>query len=238
MSSEVDPKNLAELTSMLRHYDPAVREQAAQSLAHFGERARSAVPTLIELLADSERGVRASAGRALCKIRVDDKSVPALIEGLQSSDRDMRFWSARALATAATSPIPALPALLESLREEDDGVIRDSIRWALKAIGPASVGPLADMLRSEQPQLRVQAAGALAGGCPHVPVWPFSPCSTPLPTPMRKFGSSQLSRLVSSAKTIGIALRRWVPHGSMSPVHWVDVCRMPTLACVNELLGH
>jgi HEAT repeat protein len=164
VSKEDCAKDLSELMSLLMDGDPRTRAQAARSLGDRGEQARVAVPILIKALADPVRAVRASSGSALCKIRVDSNDIPVLIEGLHDSDRDMRFWSARALATATPSPIQALPALLESLREEDNAAIRDFIRWALQAIGPASVAPLVELLQSEQPQLRLRAVGALGGG--------------------------------------------------------------------------
>jgi len=157
-------EDISTLVALLAHADPAGREQAARSLGASGEQARGAVPALFKALADPARSVRASAGSALCMIRVDEAGMPVLIQGLKDGDRDIRFWSARALATAKPSPLPALPALLEALREETVLPIRDFIRWALKAIGPASVAPLVELLQSEQPQIRLRAVGALAGG--------------------------------------------------------------------------
>jgi HEAT repeat protein len=165
MGTEDCPEDVRVLLSLLTQGNPAERKQAAQSLGACGERARVAVPTLVKaLLTDPASPVRVSAGWALCSIHVGDEDGPALLVGLKDRDSGIRFWSARALATARPSPLYALPALLEALREETVLPARDFIRWALKAIGPTSVAPLAEWLHSEQLQLRLRAVGALAGG--------------------------------------------------------------------------
>lgn len=122
------------------------------------------MPALIAALSDPVGRVRPSAGLALFKIRADARAVPMLVMGLKDEDRDVRFWSARALVSVTPSPLQALGALMESLREENQGGVLDSVRWALQVIGPASVPPLAALLTDAQPRLRARAVAALSGG--------------------------------------------------------------------------
>jgi HEAT repeat protein len=84
--------SVASLRKTLREdKDPNMRYWAAESLGHYGPKAKEAVPDLIEALKDENRLVRMGAGYALAEIGPDAAdALPALQEAARDSEKEVR----------------------------------------------------------------------------------------------------------------------------------------------------
>jgi HEAT repeat protein len=112
--------------------DPAVRRQAANSLAAL--EAKEAVPGLITALKDKDTGVRASAAEALWSIGPEAKeAVPDLIAALKDKSPEVRLNAAGALGEIGAEAKDAVPALNACLKDRDKDV-HDEARKALEKI--------------------------------------------------------------------------------------------------------
>lgn len=89
------------------------------------------------------------------------KQIQTLIAQLASSDIDERFLAARALVRYGSDAEAAIPALIEALTDPSLPV-RDSVVWALGAIGEAAIEPLANTSGEGEIATREQALWALA----------------------------------------------------------------------------
>jgi HEAT repeat protein len=82
-----------------------VRSSAARALGEMGESAKSAIPSLLPLLNDSDRRVRSSAASALGHMGESAKSlIPSLIPLLNDSDWRVRLSAKDALAELGYKP--------------------------------------------------------------------------------------------------------------------------------------
>lgn len=117
----------------LRSTSPGARYSAALALGDMGERAAPAIPNLIALLGDEETVIRRTrlAGEA--------------------ASRDARYTIGSEAANAlARIGMASVPALIESLKSENEEVRRNAY-WALRAIsGEAELGPSAEEWRRWQ----------------------------------------------------------------------------------------
>ena len=105
------------LIKALTDKESEIRRTAADALFTMREEARAAIPSLISLLNDREREVRSSAADTLGSIGPEAKqAVPVLISLLKDNHHDVRKSSAFALGKIG---LPAVPALLESLKQEN-----------------------------------------------------------------------------------------------------------------------
>ena len=100
-----------------------------------GPKARDAVPTLAEALADSDDGVRLGVVMALESIGRDAAAaVPALARAVRDRDGNVRLWAAKALAKIGPPARAALPALTDAARYDST---RTAAEDAIRAIkGP------------------------------------------------------------------------------------------------------
>jgi HEAT repeat protein len=89
------------------------------------------------------------------------KEIETLITQLASSDIDERFLAARALVQYGSDAEAAIPALIQALTDPNLPV-RDSVVWALGAIGEAAIESLADTSRKGEFATREKALWALA----------------------------------------------------------------------------
>jgi HEAT repeat protein len=157
------PRALQALASVAaRDPDPHTRGMAISALGKRGPHGRAAVPGLVELLQDADRGVRNGAARALGEIG-DRRAVSALADRLGSEpDAEVRDTLVASLASFASEP-EAVDGLLLALRDREWG-IRVSAAMALGQVGnPRAVPALLDALRDPVHQVRLQAAWALDG---------------------------------------------------------------------------
>ncbi len=127
------PVEVARAVDELTSVDPGVRRQAVEKLGELGPDAGAAAPELIPLLIDDHAEVRMAATTALGDI--GPPAIPALREALGDSDHVVRRGAAYSLGQMGSQAGSAVPALLETLRDEDDGRARSYIVWALGEIG-------------------------------------------------------------------------------------------------------
>jgi len=171
---------VAALEGLLTDRSPAVRAHAAESLGEIGSPAKSAVPALIERVTDPDKAVRREAMDAVRAIRPGPEVVlPLLVKQLEAADPAIRmsvlsafaeqgkaavpklitvlgnkeaaYWACLVLAEIGPDAAPAVPALIETLKDDRADVRREAI-LALAEIGPAAapaVPALAESLDCE-----------------------------------------------------------------------------------------
>lgn len=151
---------VAALVDLLKDKSPAVRAHAATSLGKIGKPAIGAVPNLISLLTDPDEAVRRQAVGALVAIRPGPKvGVPLFVTLMADSDEAVRMRVLDALASAGAD---AVPAMVEALKND---VVAYRACLVLREIGPdavAAVPALTEKLADPRPEIRREAALALA----------------------------------------------------------------------------
>ena len=137
-----------------------VRAHAAEALGEIGEPAKPAAAGLIDLLADADAAVRRQAIHALGAIRPGPHvTVPLCVKLMDDADPGVRM---RILHTMAEAGTPAVPGLIEALKNDK------AAYWAclvLREIGPAAkaaVPALTGKLTDPRPEIRREAILALA----------------------------------------------------------------------------
>jgi len=176
------------LIDALHDRSNAVRQAAAAALGQIGD--PSAVAPLIEALNDKEIALRRAATAALVQIG-DPRALEPLNRALQDGDPAVRELAADALAKLGWHPdeaasgatywivqrqwdrcveigAPAVPPLIDALRDEDPDVRRAAAealgqiaaRQADAAVGARAAEPLGVLLRQD-PHARQAAAGVL-----------------------------------------------------------------------------
>jgi HEAT repeat protein len=123
----------AVLVELLRHPEPAVREQAAFD-AVFAQRTERIIRALAAALRDPVAAVRLQAGVELfiCG-REAAAAIPELIEALGDCDLKVRRVAAASLSMIGPPARSALPSL-EQLRDSDDELLRVWVREAERAL--------------------------------------------------------------------------------------------------------
>lgn len=156
----IGPADVTALIDALKDKDKRVRWKAAEALGRIGPEAKSAIPSLIQALKDEDRTVRNYAAMALGRIGPEAVSaVPALIELFRHEDE----WHVRSTARVSLSEIgqPAIPVLIDALKDKDKRVRSDSAH-ALGRIGQIAVPALIEALKEEDAEFRKLAAFALS----------------------------------------------------------------------------
>jgi len=140
------------------------RLSAVRALNRFGFEARAAVPSLIDLLQDSEPEVRWNAAQALGTIGPEARAaVPALIERLKDLDADVREHSAESLGLIGRDAEPAVAALIDTLQDKNARVRRDAAR-SLGQLGSAArpaIPALTQLKKDESDRVREAAIKSL-----------------------------------------------------------------------------
>src|SRR5215510_7831856 len=177
-----DERNLNgdELTGLLKHQTPEVRERAALAIGRIGDQ-RGTELLINALQSDASAWVRAMAAFALGEIE-DFQATNALLDAVNSSKETM---DVRARAVAALGKFASVQANVEKLGKttldsinqslvnqspvanptplEDQKLISSLTITALMRLrNPASVEPLAQQMKSRDADFRAQAANALA----------------------------------------------------------------------------
>jgi HEAT repeat protein len=142
-----------------------VRWKAADLLAHGGPDAREAVPALIAALKDSDRYVRVVAAASLGLVvpkESCDEAVEALGRVLPEGGT-VAATAARAISKFGAKGAPALPALLEAMKDRDSTVRWEAGRTVGKigAAAKSAVPALVEQMKDESPLVREHAAEAL-----------------------------------------------------------------------------
>ena len=130
-------KAVAGLVGALKDPSGRVRESAVAGLAARGDDARPAIPKLIALLNDPDRGPRASAAAAL-GILADPKDarvVTALTGAVGDPDLDVRLAAAEALLKLGHAR-EAMPALVDAAAEPEASTHRGRVEYILGRYRP------------------------------------------------------------------------------------------------------
>jgi HEAT repeat protein len=125
---------LPELTALLRHEYPPLREVAAHVLASMGD---DAIPSLRLSLKDPYPGVQLAAANSIWKIRGEVmESIPVLAHllGDTTNSYGFRWRAAQALGDMGRKAQPAVEALAEALKDPENFVRFNAAR-ALGTIG-------------------------------------------------------------------------------------------------------
>ncbi len=158
-TSQAADSSVKDLIAELNSPDAAVRLQAIDQLGARGGKAAEAAPALASLLKDADPSVRRHAVQALLAIRPDPKvMLPIFIKLMDDSDPGVH---ARILNAITDIGEPAVPRLIEALKNEK------AAYWAcivLRGMGPtakAAAPALAGMLKDPRPEIREAAVLAL-----------------------------------------------------------------------------
>ena len=172
---QIDPTNedyatiaLPQLITALDNDNPAIRREAARTLARFGARAKSAVPALQQHLSDPNAPVRREALIALAEIGPDSQiAVTDILRILNDGNPALSPIACYALGRIGAASKAAVPTLNRILQGRDPHE-KTVAAWALVQIMPnketieIAIPLLANALnRSENPEVRVQAAQTL-----------------------------------------------------------------------------
>jgi HEAT repeat protein len=171
------PAVMAALAQALADQDDFVRKCAATSFLLCPKEAGVPqecvhVVRLAGALRDKEAAVRKAAVRALWQVDpapMDEEVAGRLAEGLVDTDDFVRMYAARALARMGAHAKPAIPALVERLRLDEEHDVRKLAGKALGLIGAEAIGPLLPEtikgltlgLKDKAPGFREYAARAL-----------------------------------------------------------------------------
>jgi len=97
--------------------DWSIPETAADSLKRIGA---PAVPPLIDMLRDPDPAMRTKAAQILAGIGPDAVGAVSMLQTTShDSDADVRRWSIRALGQIGEAAAPAVPDVIQALRERE-----------------------------------------------------------------------------------------------------------------------
>jgi HEAT repeat protein len=180
------------ISAGLWHFSPEVRQRAAEVLARIGPEVRGVVPALVNMLSDPDKKVRTSASNvlgvfgpaaeaaipALVQLlgggddldapvslgQIGPAAIPPLVNFLKNGEKGQRSGAACALGVMGPKAMPALPALIEALRQ-NDATVQFAILEALCEIRPdgtMAVPAIIPVLKARDVGLRALAAWALS----------------------------------------------------------------------------
>jgi cyclophilin family peptidyl-prolyl cis-trans isomerase/HEAT repeat protein len=177
-----DERNLNgdELTKLLKHSSPQVRARAALAIGRIGDQ-RATAALLALLQTEKDEAVRAEVAFALGEME-DAQAIPALLEFLTAGKYPLAVRARPAEALGKIAAIQAnaealgqttvaqinerlseqLPAPQSALTAERKLLITLTITALMRLRAPAAVAPLAGQLKSDDADVRAQAANALA----------------------------------------------------------------------------
>lgn len=176
---ELATKSLDKLLRECKSIDPAVRDSAVRSIAHFGSDGKTAIPILITLLADADPGIAANALAALRAVASDKELkaekviVPTLQKILQFGTPAGKANAAMALGVmgANADTKPSIKILVEYTLKSTSWEVRKAGAFALGSVayekkgGPemSTVNALAKLVYDDRcAQVRLQALQSLA----------------------------------------------------------------------------
>jgi HEAT repeat protein len=140
--SKLGGKSLEQWIREIKHRDPSVRETAIRTVPFFGKRSREAAPALIGALLDRDASCRVHATLSLAGmsgVLKDDEIVAAVRALGERVNKDVqgivRFHAAVALAKFGKDSRPAIPNLINQVRDQVSWEIRRAAVVALSAAG-------------------------------------------------------------------------------------------------------
>jgi HEAT repeat protein len=123
----------------LDSFDPSDRVRAIDALKYYGKDAREAVPRILKALNAQDTSLRVNAAIALGLIGFDakqlDDGVNALMRLLDSEQHILRFQAARALGRLGSDAKPAIPKLINTIKDGHSSEIRGAAAFALGSLG-------------------------------------------------------------------------------------------------------
>ena len=135
---------IAVIQAQLDSNSPEMQVAAIEALTQFGRRSSAALPRIKELSGTGAEPVRKAALAGVRKIAADPTdAVEILIQGLQDSDWNIRLAVARELGELEERASPAVPALLDMMRNEQESA---AARSAIRNIGTADEDAVPKML--------------------------------------------------------------------------------------------
>jgi HEAT repeat protein len=145
--------------------DAKVRWKAADLLEQIGPDASEAIPGLLAALKDSDPHVRAVVAKSLGGV-VPKESCGEAVEALAAVLKEgglVGAAAARAISKFGAKGAPALPALLEAMKDKDSTVRWEAGRTVGKigAAAKSAVPALVEQMKDEAPLVREHAAEAL-----------------------------------------------------------------------------
>jgi HEAT repeat protein len=224
--AEAGPEAVPSLTAALK--DQEARPYAAAALAEFRPVPQDALGALIDNLKEESPEQRGPAQAAL--ISIGPPAVPPLIDTLK--DKERRNGAALTLGRIGKPAEPALPNLLEGLRDPD-ATFRMSAHHALVFLGPGAVPYLVRALAD--PSERVWYSAVLALG----KIGPAARSAVPALVDALKGGNTSLRILALNAlvridpghQAVGERLEEIVPvliealkHEEAAIRNWACVC--------------
>ncbi len=148
---------VSELDTLISELSSEDEARAARALSQIPQHGEPALKFLLNLLASPEPDQRWWAIMALSSID-DPRANKALIESLSDEDATVRQCAAAGLRQ---HPVPdAVPRLIETLGDEDRLLARLA-SGALASAGSDAIPPLSQAMKSDVPQVRIEAARAL-----------------------------------------------------------------------------
>jgi HEAT repeat protein len=163
------PAAVPALRKALQHADPYVLRDAANSVGLAGKDGRPALPELLKVCQNPDPEVRKAAlGALVGMVRPEDKAAYEPLRGaLADRDPEARYNAALALGNiGGDGAKPAVPVLIEAMKQKADAKLRTQAAAVLKNIGPAAAGALdalRNSLRDPDPELRRNVIVAMAG---------------------------------------------------------------------------
>jgi HEAT repeat protein len=131
---KADEALLKRISTFLKSDKVDVRIQAARAIGTVGEKAKGAVPVLIDMLDDKEKTVACAATDALLMINAEG-STKAVIDNLKTAkEADVRAHTARAVGAYGEKIRNAVPVLVELLYDREQHVVQEAC-YALAQMG-------------------------------------------------------------------------------------------------------
>jgi HEAT repeat protein len=162
------PEVVLALAAALRDQNGEVRRNALRGLYSFGQRAKPAVPALLEALQNPDAAVRVLSARTL--LRIDPETVsqasvlPLLLKSLTDNDRVARWAAIEALAEVQNEAATVVPAIAERLQQDPDPDVRLVAARCLSQLGrqaQAAAPALLSALKDKDSRVRDRAAATL-----------------------------------------------------------------------------
>lgn len=138
----VDGKTMFEWMKDLKETkDPGERVRAIHALQFYGPDAREAVREILRHLTDRDASVRVNAAIALGLIGLDAKDLKdginmlARLASSQETQGIVRFQACRALGRLGPDSAPAIPTLVNAIKDQTASEIRGAAAYALGSAG-------------------------------------------------------------------------------------------------------
>ena len=120
--SSIGADSVLPLMQAIRHPDEILRVCAWTALSHCDTNLVLAVPELIKLAKSEDEDTRRESIRLLSFISEDSRALSTQVESLKDGSTAVRYWAVRGLAVQGPRAVSALPALMESLNDNDTNV--------------------------------------------------------------------------------------------------------------------